>query len=143
MSYRTKIPLTSTTLSRTKYQYLVHKTHLPIELPPPSIKNASSPVACWRVIGNHKQEAVKVAGCLSAITFKSQKESQNLKPTDQSKKAPTYLRVPAPQPPEPMISIARKQRVLFLREKSTFSLPAFLFLLWKKEMLIDNKRKKC
>lgn len=25
------------------------------------------------MIGNHKQEAVKVAGCLSAITFKSKK----------------------------------------------------------------------
>jgi hypothetical protein len=76
------------------------------------------------VIGNHKQEAVKVAGCLSAITFKSKKVNKNLKPTDKSKKSPTNLRVPAPQPPEPMISIARKQRVIYLREKSTFSLPA-------------------
>jgi hypothetical protein len=115
------------------------------------------------VIGNHKQEAVKVAGCLSAITFKGQKEIQNLKPTGKSKKSPTDLRVPAPQPPEPMISIARKQRTISLREKSTFlcqllshsekwgtfrasahsSTGALHVLLWKKEMLIDYKRKKC
>ena len=61
------------------------KTDISIECPH-SIKNASSSAACWRVIGNHKQKAVKVAGCLSAITFKSKKESQNPKPTDKSKK---------------------------------------------------------
>ena len=96
----------TTMLSRIQYR-------TPIELPP-SLKNASSPVACWRVIGNHKQEAVKGAGCLSAITFKSKKVNQNPHPTTTSKKTPTDLRVPAPQPPEPMISITRKQRVYLL-----------------------------
>ena len=118
----------------------ISKTNLPLSIynrPPPIehpllIKNASSLVACWRVIGNHKQEAVKVAGCLSTITFKSQKESQNLKSTDQSKKVPTYLRVPAPQPPEPMISIARKQRVYILRERAAFFCN-FSFRLWRKK----------
>jgi hypothetical protein len=104
---------TAKTPNKSPPSHPVSKTEPSIELLH-LIKSTSSPAACWRVIGNHKQEAVKGAGCLSAITFKSKKVNQNLKPTDKSKKSPTNLRVPAPQPPEPMISIARKQRVYLL-----------------------------
>ena len=59
-------------------------------------------------------------------------------PYEESKKIRTGLRVPAPQPSATMISIARSQRSVSLREKSAFSLPAFLFSLRKKEMMKEN-----
>ena len=62
----------------------------------------------------------------------TQKEKEEPQTNRQSKKSPTNLRVPAPQPPEPMISIARKQRTISLRERAAFFCN-FSFRLWRKK----------